>query len=418
MTSPEPEEKKRWPLALGLGVAAVAASVWLTLAPPEVPDSGLDFVPSAEESVRIDQLRAQITAKNTAFRDADVRDPDNAKLFTYMAATSDNPLVVHAALAAIGSAYSSRSETKAAPDDDLQRVLVRHMSSPDPKSAELAFAAARIPLMTEAPPPELIAALASLINSDLELVRRYRALETLNLLRPSLRNETARAAFSKSLERSEPAVVSLALFALSESKEPLSEARDTELLELGQRVKPLLSHENPGVRGRALQLLTEIPSLMERSELESRAITALSDPHPYVRGQALDTLAASTNPNLVRSFLPLTRDMAEARYDIEAGTNLKGEPLLLPHDIPGRRRVAEAALFALRSVRAKAVQNGTLPEEPELVLALGAEMPSEAALKTAADAAAAWAEKVFPGEGAPVHHTQKSPAEPSPVLTP
>src|SRR5690606_12039583 len=143
-------------------------------------------------------------------------------------------------------------------------------SSPDPKSAELAFAAARIPLMTEAPPPELIAALASLINSDLELVRRYRALETLNLLRPSLRNETARAAFSKSLERSEPAVVSLALFALSESKEPLSEARDTELLELGQRVKPLLSHENPGVRGRALQLLTEIPSLMERSELESR----------------------------------------------------------------------------------------------------------------------------------------------------
>lgn len=152
MTSPEPEEKKRWPLALGLGVAAVAASVWLTLAPPEVPDSGLDFVPSAEESVRIDQLRAQINAKNTAFRDADVRDPDNAKLFTYMAATSDNPLVVHAALAAIGSAYSSRSETKAAPDDDLQRVLVRHMSSPDPKSAELAFAAARIPLMTEAPP--------------------------------------------------------------------------------------------------------------------------------------------------------------------------------------------------------------------------------------------------------------------------
>src|SRR5690606_2120490 len=102
--------------------------------------------------------------------------------------------------------------------------------------------------------------------------------------------------------------------------------------------------------------------LMDRTELESRAITALGDAHPYVRGQALDTLAASTNPNLIRSFLPLTRDLAEARYDIEAGADLKGKPLILPHDIPGRRRVAEAALFALRSVRAKAVQEGTLPE--------------------------------------------------------
>lgn len=401
MTEPssEPREKKRWPLALGLGAAAVVASVWLTLAPPEIPDSGLDFVPTAEESVRVDQLRAQINAKNTAFRDADVRNPDNAKLFTHMAANSENPLVVRAALAAIGSAYSSHSETVAAPDRDLRRVLVHHMSSPDPKNAELAFSAARIPLMTETPPTELVEALAGIINSDLEFVRRYRALETLNLLRPSHRIETARAALSRSLERSEPALVSLALFALAESKESLSEARDAELIELAQRVKPLLSHGDPGVRGRALQLLTEIPSLMERSELESRAITALSDGHGYVRGQALDALAASENPNLIRSFLPLTRDMAEARYDIEAGTDLKGEPLLLPHDIPGRRRVAEAALFALRSVRARAVQNGTLPGEPELMLTLGAEIPSEAALKTLADAAAAWAEKVFPGKG-------------------
>lgn len=402
-----------WPLAAGLGLAAVASSIWLTLRPPDLPDSGLDFRPTAEQSLKIDQLRAQISKAHPKFRDTDARAKDNAKLFTYMAATSEDPLVLEAALTAIQASYSSRSEKKETPDRDLDRVLVRYMQSPSAPLAELAFQAARIPLMTEEPQPELISALATIVESDGPLSRRYRALETLNLLRPSLRNETARATFEKTLTQAEPLLVSLSLYALTESGPSFEKAEPNELKSLGQRALALLKHEDPGVRGRALALLTSIPTLTDLETLIGVALAALRDKSGYVRGQATDTLAQRAGPSAISEILPLTRDLSRARYDISGWTDLSGEPGVFPHDIPGRKTVAETALFAIRSIRGKAVSSGALPAEPELKISLGPALSDELILENARLVELWVREMPTLSALAPVHHTQKSAAEPS-----
>lgn len=409
--------RPRWSLALGLGLFAIAGSIWLSIRPPERPDSGLDFEPTAEQSLRIDQLRAQISKKNPMFRDTDAREKDNAKLFTYMAATSDDPLVIEAALSALQAAFSSRSEKKETPDADLDRVLLRYMRSPSPRFAELAFQAARIPVMTEDPPPELISSLATIVESDAPLERRYRALETLNLLRPSLRNETARSALERVLATSEPLLISLSLFALAESEPSLNRADQAEeRARLGDRAVSLLKHPNPGVRGRALYFLTEVPGLVDTATLEGAALVALGDQDGYVRGQAIDTVARSTNATFIPSLVPLVRDLARARYDISGWTDLRGEPGILPHDIPGRRTVAEAALFAIRAIRGGAVAAGSLAPEPELKVSQGGPGQSDAAILESAKIVEAWVAQVpaFSLE-APAHHTQRSSNEPSPV---
>src|SRR5690606_18798799 len=121
--------------------------------------SPLDFEPSPEQLETVAILKSRVSKENPHFSAEDSRRREHAKLFTYMAATSDEPHVVQGSLEAILVAYSSRSSKKEAPDADLEKVLLKHLASQENEILAQALAAARIPLMSEDPGDLLPAAL-------------------------------------------------------------------------------------------------------------------------------------------------------------------------------------------------------------------------------------------------------------------
>src|SRR5690606_19429300 len=106
-------------------------------------DVGLDFVPSEQDRETINALLGRLNRKTQRFAYADASKKSNAKLFTYLAATSNDPVVIAASLQAIQSAYSHRSPQKEKPDADVDRVLLKHLGAKEPNVLGRALMASR-----------------------------------------------------------------------------------------------------------------------------------------------------------------------------------------------------------------------------------------------------------------------------------
>jgi hypothetical protein len=375
---------------LGLMVVTLASGgygVWRHFAREartgDAPPSGLEFEPNAEQRQKLEQLRARLSQSSPRFAPEDARQKANAKLFTYMAGTSEEPLVVEASLDAIQSAYSSRSSRKEAPDADLDRVLLKHLRSSRSGAASAAFRAARIPLMTEQPGAELISGLAELARTA-EAPRRLAALEALDLIRPDNRGPEVLETFESALSAREAELVSTALFALAQSEPSLRLEREQAPRRLGSRLLALTGHSDPGVRGRALAALAELDGIAEAEAKSTQAAKLLADGHPYVRAQAADALARLGATWAIHRLIELVEDVSPAFYELTGWTALDGHAGRLVHELPGRKRVAEAALYAIQSLGASTEQAGGAFE-----LSLGRSQ-NEGALRENAERAKAW----------------------------
>lgn len=342
---------------LGLAAVALASAgygIWTVLGTSrpshaESPRSGLEFEPNEEQRQRLQSLRASLDESNPHFSNEDARQKSNAKLFTYMAATSEEPQVIQAALEAIQSAYSARSERKEIPDADLDKVLLKYMQSETPSIAAAAFAAVRIPLLTDEPRIDLMAAVARMAGPNESPARRYAALEALNLIRPNRRSQEVLAAFTSALEAEQSHLVSAALSGLTLSGPTLNDD-GSQLEGLGSRVLALTDHGDPGVRGNAIALLAEIPGLVEAPIRLGKAREHLKDSHAFPRAEAIDCLERSRDVSAIHRLIGLVEDLGIARYDLVGWTGLDGTPGRIVHALPGRRLVAEAALYAIRSL--------------------------------------------------------------------
>lgn len=388
---------------LGLSIATLAVvalgaglfGVWNRGEPREgageAESSGLDFQPNAEQRRKLDELRARLKQDERRFAAEDARRKDNAKLFTYMAATSDEPVVVEAALEAIQSSYSSRSSLKEAPDADLDRVLVKHLRSADPAIASSAFRAARIPLMSDAPGAELVGALLEMAREGEAPPRRQAALEALDLLRPTGRSAEVLAAFEAALSAAEAHIVSTALFALAQSGPSFAAHPERRADALGPKVTALTAHPDPGVRGRALSLLAELDWLSSAGARFEKARALLKDGHPHVRAQAAAVLGRLGEVAAVHSLIEAVSDLAPAHYDLSGWRTLDGRPGNIAHVLPGRRRVADAALHALGVLSAR---SGDEPAAFEpLRVAVGGPGADDSAVRKNAELARAWYER-------------------------
>lgn len=393
------------PIWLGVLVLVVGSSgyaVWklATNAAPESatvrqPASDLEFVPDAEQLKTMDALRGRLSEVNPSFAAEDTRARANAKLFTYMAGTSEEPRVVRASLEAIQKAYSSRSSLKEAPDADLARVLAKHLRSGQPAIALAAFEATRIPLMTDRPRPELCALLAEMSGPAEPPARRYAALEALNLIRPDQRNPEVLAAFQAALSATEPHLVSTALYALAQSGPSFQVVGASQTL--GPSVVALTTHADAGVRGRALALLMELQGVAEPPWIAAKARQMLDDAQPFVRAQAAAVLEQLREPSAIHALMAHVDDLGVARHVLEGWLSLDGSAGQLTHGLPGRRRVAESALFAIRSLSAAEAASSAgpadaaeLPPWRPFVVTLGGPAQTDELVRQNAELAKAW----------------------------
>lgn len=306
-----------------------------------------------------------------------------AEELTALAASSDDPAVIEATFAELRTVYAARSTRKPAPDAALERVLVKHLGASRDSTLRAALETARVALVTEPPSEAVVSAIARASASDQALPRRAAALEALNFLREGRRGAAVLGAFEQGLDAEEPELVSLALAALSQSRASVERAGDATRAELAERVLSLLGHGDPGVRGNALWVLSELPSLVPGLRRYEAGQRALLDRVAYVVAQGAALLARCGRAAAIHALIREVGDVRAARYEL-ARRGLDGSPGVLVHELPGRKRVGEAALFAVRSL------GETIPGGEPFTLTLRDRYTDDALVRENAESARAW----------------------------
>lgn len=301
----------------------------------------LDFVPSDQDRETINTLLGRLNQKTQRFAYSEASKKSNAKLFTYLAATSDDPVVIAASLQAIQSSYSHRSPQKEKPDADLDRVLIKHLGSTKPNILGRALMASRISLMRPDPDRQLVEAIVKLAAAHPDGPGRYGVLDALRALRGAARTPEVIDVFRSSLKSREPYVLSIALQGLHDSAK--NQAQTTELRD---RALELTESDDPGVRGRALQLVSALGSNDHAPTLE-RVRAALSDEHPYVRAEACEAVARLGDKASIHALMDRIEDKERSFYDLRGWKLLDGRNGNVRHRIARRSKVQEAALAAI-----------------------------------------------------------------------
>jgi len=382
-----------WLVLLGLAGVGVTIAAWPeppAPAPAAKAAPGLDFAPSDAQKKKMEELRASLGSGAARFPLEERRAPGNAPLFMYMAGTSSDERVVTASLEAIPAAYGARSTKKPLPDGDVERVLVKNLSSPNAVIVVGALHAARVPLMMEVPSAKVAHRVADLVRAE-QTPRGVRllALQVLNVQRAEVRSVETLSAFIAA-SSSEPAVALLALIGLELSAPSLG--REATLAnEARTRARELLRASDPGVRGTALRFLA-VPGVDPEAAASARLLR--QDPHAYVRAVAATTLGALGTPGDIHGLLPLTDDLGEARIVCEGPPEADGQPGKLVLSVMGRRLVGESALRAIEALAkrrqgAAAAPSGNSPRAfPRLEL--GQRSTGDAELAANAKLVRAW----------------------------
>jgi|GEM_PF-6656803 len=262
-----------------------------------------------------------------------------------------DPAAILSALAAVEAAYVAQGPGDAPFDPALDREVLRALDSEQPAVVARALAAARVPMVAGRPGQELVAAVLRLAAEDQSPARRQAALQALGSLRPSQRSPAWLERFEAALRAPQPEVVATALEVLLASPRAWQERAALRARWL-PRVTGLVGHPDPGIRGRALGLLGSLDGAAARP----LARAALRDPHPFVRAVGCDVLGQTDEAAYIHELMPLGEDRAEARYDLVGWSRRDGQPGSVPHAGPGRRRVAEAARFAVETLADGAIR--------------------------------------------------------------
>jgi hypothetical protein len=370
--------------ALALALAAVAIVVFATRGTrPEEPERRTERSGAPERRARsVVSPSPAVQPVSPGVVPSDEGKPAGPAGIVETLSTSRDPRALEAALRAVLSTYSSRSTRKPAPDAALEAALVRHLRSEDGAVARAAFSAARVPLMTETPSAEVATAVAGTIAPEQPAARRVLALDALNLIRPDRRAPPVLAALQRALTASEPEVISRALLALAGSGPSLATLSEASRAELAERVLELARHSNGAVRGRALLVLAELAELVAAEARLGAALAYLDDPEPYVRAEAASLVGKIGAPRAIHALMARVDDLAAARFDLTY-VDVEGARSVAEHRVPGRERVAEAALFSILAL------SRLLAGAARLELTLGA-TEREAGVRENAAIARAW----------------------------
>src|SRR5690606_25905125 len=113
---------------------------------------------------------------------------------------------------------------------------------------------------------------------------RYAIIDTLRVVSSNNRSPALVKVFEDSLDAKETYVVSYALQALYRSSRSVKDVAPVKAKAL-----ELAKHEDPGVRGRAIELLGAFGK--DDPAVRELVLTALGDKSPYVRSEAAESIA-------------------------------------------------------------------------------------------------------------------------------
>ncbi len=180
----------------------------------------------------------------------------------------------------------------------FDRAVLQHVESKMPKVRRYALEAAMVGADRARPEPELVAAIVRAACVEGDAGRRIGGLRALGELR-SFRATVEDVVLAEALRAPEPEVVATALEVLYAES---SQVQDRMLFP--ERLRGLLSHAHPAIRGLAARGLYDIADGdAEKRETIAAVLPLFDDPHPYVRVMATDALVRMDVNRLVHRIV-------------------------------------------------------------------------------------------------------------------
>jgi len=267
---------------------------------------------------------------------------ENGPAFVYLAQTSSDPLILASALKGIEKTYNPDKEypksNKA--DESVDLAILRNLSSEDRMVLDQAIRTSKRALGEE-PNQEVVGMLIEFVLNHPQVGARYEALDALSNVKNLDEDPRILDAFLHAMNDDAP-VASLALF-----RSKASFARSERAEEMKALSEQLLSHPDPGVRGRAIDVFVDFHSQDEAAILQ-KAEPMITDENPFVRASAVGALSRVQDPKAVHLIMSLVDDSEKNTYDIRF-ENLLGKSETVHHDGSAWSRVNDAALYALQS---------------------------------------------------------------------
>lgn len=322
-----------------------------TTGTPEAPEAAEEELPlptielDEGQTATAEELAGQ--ARNASFP-RDARTKEHAKVFLYLAATSEDPNVIAAALHAMADTFTANeryAERREMLGEDYVQIVMAHLSSDEGVVQAAAMEAAKQPILVEPPNQEIVDRLVELATSHETAAGRHEAMEVLWNSKTIRDSQEQMAPYVQALDAEEPWVVSGALFRLD------SFGRNLEDQDAYRgKLKELLGHDDPGVRGRAADALASAVGSRDpqRDEMAQAIMPLLNDDNTFTKSAAAGALASMDYQPAIHEIVKLLGDMERNTYDIDGYTELDGGRGRTHHDGSAWSRVADAALNALK----------------------------------------------------------------------
>lgn len=360
------------------GDVGMMASMPSATATPVVTSSPSRTGDSVSEEA-ISSLLNQLNGSEFDFETASKK--ENGPVFLAIAKSSKDKNEVVAALSALSYAYTDKAEDeeKNLVDDVYIDVVAEHLRSEDPQIRYWAIDASGLAVGEETNSVILENLTATALEAP-STGERYMALDTLYRSTAFPKNPKVLDTLYRALDDPDPAIRSEVLrfltsraFSLANPERFLGKARE------------LTGDKDPGVRGRALDLMASL-GLGDSESVASTLVESLKDPHPFPRSEALLGLGFIKFTPAIPDMMPLLEDSQECVYELTY-TDMLGETFGIDHEETIGLRVDVAALRGLDSM------DLMLSEQYRFDLSENSDLAKDADVAAEVKRARAWFEK-------------------------
>jgi hypothetical protein len=178
---------------------------------------------------------------------------------------------------------------------------------------------------------------------------RYAALEQIYKARGIEKDVAKMKPFLLALDAKETFLVSGALFRVK-SKAARSGIKD----DLNKKALGLITHEDPGIRGRSAEVLAAIAGFDKEKQKVAAAqiMPLLADDNPFTKSAAANALAWIKHKPAIHKIIEMVGDTTKNTYDITGWKTLEGHGGRIHHDGSAWSRVGDAALYSLKMLSA------------------------------------------------------------------
>jgi hypothetical protein len=310
--------------------------------------SSADAAPASRIQLELDaaqkQAARQLAGKlrGGRFPGDVIRDPANAKLFLYLAATSEEPELIVAALQAMKMAYTLRAGPRALAhaDDDYAAVVAAYLRSDNTKIQAQAIEAAAHSVRGPKPSRPVIDELVVIGTSHAHPGARAQAVALVQLVKDFAKDPKIAAALLQALDDKEAYVVSRALEGLRTWAANLP-TQDRFLA----KARQLIAHDNSAVRGRAAELAGRLGA--DTQGLVEQLVPLLDEKDPFVRSSAALALGHLGHLPSAHRIVKLLSDKEDNTYVFCCYTSLAGRKTRVAHRGSTWPQVRDAAINAL-----------------------------------------------------------------------